>query len=350
MPFDIYSTRAQLAAIDLMPREYSFLFDYFCRDAGTVEDDKAIYDYRKGSRRMAPTVHPGTGGVLMERDGFETREIGFCCIAPERIIEDENLKGRMFGERVLGAMTPQEREKKLLARDLTDMRKAIQRRYEWMVRQVLLTGKLQVFNYTNEGRGLNASMVADYGFTNFFVPGSGSANWDQAGADIDGDMHEIFDLVYDGLGYVDRMVMAPNVAAALIHNSDYVKQFDGRNIDMGKLNTQYRGSGLRFIGWNSDGVEMYSLSGTFVDDDGVVKPVIPAGKLIAGSADVLKMFFGPVTQVEETGANAQHKTYIKKQVPLRYGSIDGNSIKNRLTSCPTVVPENVDGWAVATVL
>lgn len=347
MPFDIYSTRAQLAAIELMPREYSFLFDYFCRDAGAVEDDKAIYDYRKGSRRMAPTVHPGTGGVVMARDGYETREIGFCCIAPERIIENDDLKGRMFGERVLGAMTPQEREKKMLARDLTDMRKAIQRRYEWMARQVLLTGKLQVFNYTNEGRSLNASMVADYGFTNFFTPDTA---WDQAGATIDDDMREIFDLVYDGLGYVDRVVMAPDVANVLLANDKFMKNYNGINIDMGKLNTQYRGSGLRFLGWNSDGVEMYSLSGNFVDDDGTVKPVMPSGKLIAGGGDILKAVFGPVTQVEETGANAQHKTYIKKQVPLRYGSIDGNAIKNRLTSCPTIVPENVDAWAVATVL
>lgn len=344
---DIYSTRAQLAAIELLPREYSALFDFFCRDAGTVEDEKAIWDFRKGSRRMAPTVRPGAGGVLMDRDGYETREIGFCCVAPERIIEDSNLKGRMFGERVLGAMTPQERERKMMAKDLVDMRKAIQRRYEWMVRQVILTGKLSVFNYTNEGRGIEASMIADYGFTNNFVP---QTKWDQAGAKIDADMRSIFDLVYDGLGYVDRIFMAPNVADAMIDNSKYIKQFDGRNIDMGKINTQYRGSGIRFIGWNSDGVEMYSMSGTFIDDDGAAKAVIPSGTLIAGSADMLKMYFGPVTQVEETGMNAQHKTYIKKQVPLRYGSIDGNSIKNRLTSCPTVVPENVDGWCVATVL
>ena len=119
---------------------------------------------------------------------------------------------------------------------------------------------------------------------------------------------------------------------------------------MGKLNAQYKGSGLRFLGWNKDNVELYSLAGKFVDDDGQIKSVIPDGKLIAGSNDALKMYFGPVTQVEETGSNAQHKTYIKKQVPLRYGSIDGNAIKNRLTSCPTVVPTNVDGWAVATVL
>ena len=344
---DIYSTRAQLAAIDLMPREYSVLHDFFGNDAGTVEDDKAIYDYRKGSRKMAPTVHPGTGGVLMERDGFETREIGFCTVAPERIIENENLKGRLFGERVLGALTPQEREKRLLARDLMDMRKAIQRRREWMVRQVLLTGKLSVFTYTNEGRGVNASMIADYGFSNFFTP---DTKWDQTGAKIDDDMHEIFDLVYDGMGEVQKIVMASDVASAVLHNSDFIKQYDLHNADMGKINTQYRGSGLRFIGYNSDGVEMYSLSGTFVDDDGVVKKLIPDGTLIAGSDNVLNIYHGPVTQVEEQGQNAQHKTYIKKEVPLRYGSIDGNSIKNRLTSCPTVVPENVDGWAVATVL
>lgn len=347
---DIFSTRAQLAALEQMPPEYSALFDFFANEAGVVESDKAIYDYKKGSRRMAPTVHPGAGGVLMDRDGYETREIGFCCIAPERIIEDQNLKGRLFGEQVLGAMTPQEREKKMLAEDLMDMRKAIQRRYEWMVRQVLLTGKLSVFTYTNEGRGVAASMIADYGFTNFYTPGSGSANWDQAGAKIDGDMHEIFDMVYDGGGYVDRIFMAPDVAAAILANSNYVKQFDGRNIDMGKINTQYRGSGIRFIGWNSDGVEMYSLSGSFVDDDGTTTPFIPSGKLIAGSGDLLNVYYGPVTQVEETGVNAIHKTYLKKQVPLRYGSVESNAIKNRLTSCPTIVPVNVDGWAVATVL
>lgn len=344
---DIYSTRAQLAAIDLMPREYSALFDFFCHDAGTVEDDKAIYDYRKGSRRMAPFVHANAGDVPMARDGYETREIGFCTIAPSRIITNNDLKGRSFGENVLGALTPAEREKKMLARDLTDMRKAIQRRYEWMARQVLLTGKLSIFEYTNEGRGLEANMVADYGFTNNYVP---DTSWNQTGAKIDDDMHEIFDLVYDGLGYVDRIWMAPNVAAALRDNSNYIKLFDGRNIDMGKLNSQYKGQGVRFIGWNSDGVEMYSLSGTFIDDDGQAKKLIPDGTLIAGSADVLKMSFGPVTQVEEPGVNARHKTYIKKQVPLRYGSIDGNTIKNRLTSCPTVVPENVDGWCVAKVL
>lgn len=64
---DIYSTRAQLAAIDLMEPEYSFLYDMFVSDMGAVEDEKAIYDYRKGKLQMAPVVHEMTGGVLMGR-------------------------------------------------------------------------------------------------------------------------------------------------------------------------------------------------------------------------------------------------------------------------------------------
>lgn len=344
---DIYSTKAQLAAIDLMPREYTFLYDTFGREAGLVEDDKAIYDFRKGQRKMAPVVHPGTGGVLMEREGYETREIGFATVAPERVIELEQLKGRYFGEAILGAMTPQERERKMLTRDLMDMRKAIQRRREHMVRQVLLTGKLEMFKYTNEGKDKEPTLTADYGFTQTYTPATA---WNQAGAQIEYDMMKIFDLVYDGLGYVDVIVMAPDVAAALIANSGYVTRLDARNVDVGEINVRYRGQGVRFIGHTPDGVEMYSFNGTYIDDDGLTKPIMPSGKLIAGSKGMLNVYHGPVTQVEETGMNAQHKTYIKKEVPLRYGSIDGNAIKNRLTSCPTVVPANVDAWAVATVL
>jgi hypothetical protein len=347
MPIDIYSTRAQLAAIEQLPREYSFLYDAFCADMGAVEEDKAIWDFRKGDRQMAPVVHPGVGGVLMGRQGYETREVGFCTIAPERLIANPDLQNRAFGEQILGAMTPAQREKKMLVRDLVDMRKAIQRRREWMARQVLLTGRLSVFRYTNEGRDLNTTMIADYGFTQTYTP---DTVWSDGSAKIDSDMREIYDLVYDGLGIVDMIVMAPDVADAMIDNSKYIKQFDGRNINMGEINTKYKGQGVRFIGWNSDGVEMYSFSGKFTDDDGTVKPILPSGTLIAGGKGMLKCLHGPVTQVESTGADAQHKTYIKKEVPLRYGSIDGNSIKNRLTSCPTIVPFNVDAWVVANVL
>lgn len=344
---DIYSTRAQLAAIDLMEREYSFFYDTFCADMGAVEDVKAIYDFRKGERMMAPVVTDGVGGLLMERTGYETREIGFCTIAPERVITNPDLQGRAFGEKILGAMTPAQREKKMLAQDLTDMRRAIQRRREYMARQVVLNGKLQLFRYTNEGRDKETTKLADYQFTNHFTP---ETKWSDPGAKIDHDMRTAFDMVYDGLGVMEKIVMAPDAAEAMLENSNYMKKFDGRNIDMGKINTRYRGQGVRFLGWNSDGVEMYSYSGKFRDDDGKTYPQMPSGTVIAGGSGILKCLHGPVTQVEENGPNAKHITYVKKEVPLRYGSIDGNAIKNRLTSRPTIVPFNVDAWVVMHVL
>ncbi|MEG2623962.1 MAG: major capsid protein [Clostridia bacterium] len=347
MGYDIYSTAILLKAIELMPREYSFLYDTFIQDMGAVEDDKAIYDFRKGTRTMAPVVHAGTGGVLMQRNGYETREIGFCTIAPERIVTMADITGRAFGENVMGAMTPEQRAKKVVAADYIDMRKAIQRRREWMARQVLLTGMLNMFRYTSEGRDLQTTKFADYGFTNNFTP---STPWNQASANIDSDMRSMNDLVYEGSGVVDIIVMAPDVADAMIANGKYIKQFDYRNVNMGEINTKYKGQGVRFVGFNSDGVDMYSLSGKFVDDDGITKPVMPSGKMIVGSRAIAKCLHGPVTQVESLEQNALPKTYIKAEVPLRVSSIDGNTVKNRLTSCPTIVPYNVDAWCVASVL
>ena len=346
MPLDIYSTRAQLAMIESQPREYSFLYDTFVKELAPVEDDRAIYDYRKGSRPMAPFVTEGTGGVLMGRDGYRTMEIGFPTIAPRRVISSSDLKTRAFGERILGGMTPEQRGKKMLVQDQIDMRRAIQRRREWMTRQVLLNGKLDIFNYTSEGRNKQTTLVADYGFTNKYVPTA----WDQTGAKIEYDMKKMFDMVYEGGGYVDIILMDPKAADAMMENAKYIKQFDGRNIDMGAINTKYKGAGIRFIGWNSDGVELYSMSGTFVDDDGTTKNVLPDGTVIAGSREMLKCLHGPVMQVEGYGESAKHVWYVKKEVPQRLGSPDSNTISNQITSRPTIIPFNVDAWCVGTVL
>lgn len=347
MGFDIYSTAAQLKALEVIPREYTFLYDTCVGESKAVEDDTAIYDYRKGVKRMSPFVHPGTGGVLMERDGFETRQIGFAEMAPERVITLKDISTRSFGEQVLGSKTPEQRAKELIVRDLKEMAAANQRRREWMVRQVLLTGKLDIFRYTNNGRDKETTLIADYNFTNNFTPDNA---WNAAGATIDSDMKEIFDLVYEGCGFVDMILMAPDAANAMLANSDYMKTFDMRNVDMGKINSRYKGQGVRFIGFNADGVEMYSISGKFIDDDGTTKPILPSGTVLALGKGLFKMPHGPVTQVENPGVNAQYKTYIKREVPLRYGDIATKAIKTVLTSCPTVVPENVDAWAVAHVL
>lgn len=347
--FDIYSTAVMLKAIEQMPREYTFLYDLFAEEGENVADDTAIYDYRKGAVQMAPFVVPGTGGVVMNREGFSTQRIGFTQIAPERIVTLQDISTRSFGEKVLGEMTPEQRAKKLIARDLNDLRRAVQRRREWMVREMLLKGKLDIFRYTNEGREKETTCVVDYNFTNAYTP---QTKWNLSGAKIEYDMQAIYDLVYEGLGQIDVMVMSPDVANILLNNADFMKHMDMRNVDMGEINTRYAGQGVRFIGYNLDGVAMYSFTGKFVNDKRQTESLIPAGTLIAASRSVkpLKVVHGPITQVTGLDEGSAYHTFIKKEVPFRIGGSASNTIKTRLVSCPTIVPGNIDAWCVATVL
>ena len=348
--FDLFSTAVMLKAVEQMPRVYTFLSDTFAADGENCEDERALYDYRKGAKTgLAPFVVPGTGGVAVNREGYEMREIRFSTVAPERNVTLEDISTRMFGESVMGALTPEQRSKRILARDLTDLRVLVQNRRNWMVREVLLKGRLDIRRYTHEGLEKGASMMADFGFTNYYVP---ATKWDQSGANIEYDMQQVFDLVYDNLGEVDILVMAPDVFQAMLANSDYLKTLDLKNVDMGEINTRYRGQGVRVLGYNADGVLMVSYSGKFVDEDHQVKPIIPSGYLIAGSSrnKPLKLMHGPITKVKGKDETAQHITYIKKEVPFRIGDSNSDVITTRLVSRPTVVPENVGAWAVMKVL
>lgn len=347
MALDIYSVRAQLKAIELIPRVNTFLYDTFVTDEGMVEQEKAIYDFKKGVVQMAPFVHEDTGGVLMGRTGYRTNEIEFPTIAPERIVKPSDVKGRSFGENVLGSMTPDQRARKMYVQDMMDMRNAIQRRREWMVRELLLTGTLPIFEYTEEGRSMKATMLADYEFTQFFAP---TNRWNAAGANIVDDMKAITDQVTDGLGDPGIIVMAPDVASAMLNNDKYLKLLDIRNVDVGSMRQKYKGQGVRYVGTTVDGIDMYSLSGRFIDDKGVETPYIPSGKLICGDAGIIKQLHGPIYQVEKEGMDADYVWYVKQEVPFRHGSSNGKTILNRLTSRPTYMPYNVDAWVVATVL
>lgn len=340
-------TLTMLKAVELMPTKPNFMTDMFVKDIGAVEDEHAVWDYMKGTRRMAPFVVGGVGGVELPRDGFQTREITFPYIAPERIVDDNMLKTRMFGEVLYGGMTPAERSRKIQARDLNEMKDSIDNRIGWMANRVLFNGKLEILRYVNGGREAQTTQIADYGFTNNYVP---TVKWNQANADIIEDLMALNDLVTAGGGVVEHIVMGADLGAIALKNQHFLDMLDKKNVNVGEINLKYKGNGVRLLGVTPDGIQMYIHSGKYIDDDGIEKPVIPAGKLVAGGRDALKLAYGPVTLVDKDGADGQHKTYIAKMVPERIASQQSNTISNRITSRPVIVPFNVDAWAVGAML
>ena len=70
--FDLFSTAVMLKAVEQGPRIYTFLSDSFAADGGLCDDERALYDYRKGAETgLAPFVVPGTGGVAINREATD---------------------------------------------------------------------------------------------------------------------------------------------------------------------------------------------------------------------------------------------------------------------------------------
>lgn len=347
---DMFSTGVMTKAVELMPRYYTFLADTFGRDGETYEDENVFYDYRKGKRTgMAPFVVPGTGGVTMNREGYEVRRQGFFDIAPKKDINREDITKRMFGENVMGAMTPEQRAKKIMASDLNELRVLNQNRRNWMVRQMLLYGRAEARRFTNSGREAEPTQLFDFNFTNNYIP---ATKWNQAGAKIDYDMRQTFDLVYEGGGDVDVIVMGAGVFECMLNDSAFAKQLDMLHVDMGEFRTRYMGQGIRALGVNSDGVEMYSDSGMFLNDNRQMEKEIPDGWIVVGSRrnKGIVIDHGPITKVEGLDESAVWKTYIKKEVAFRKGGGNNDIISTVLESRPSVKPLNVDSWAIMKVL
>ena len=185
---DLYTTMTMLKAVEQMNREYRFLSDTFVADGTVSQDEHPFYDYRKGNKRgLAPFVVPGTGGVTMNRQGYEMRQIRFTTLEPQYVVNESDLDNRLFGENVIGGDTQEQRAKKLLAQDLKNLRSDLQNTRDWMAREVLLRGKLEIQRHTRAGMEKAPTMVADFGFDNFYIP---ATKWDQAGAKINYDMEK----------------------------------------------------------------------------------------------------------------------------------------------------------------
>ena len=344
----LYDTWKQIKALEMTPPIHTFLSDTFTQNEGAVMAEDARYDYYKGTVPMAPFVVPGTGGKNMPREKFQTKDIGFPTIAPERTVNyDEYAMQRMFGEEIGGSLDPNSRLAKLKAQDLAFLRNAIAAREEWMTAQVLFTGRLDILEYL-EGGQVKASRAADYDFTNQYAP---DKKWNESGADVYGDFMQMIDMVSEGNGSPDIAIFGVDVRSAILSDEKLLKLLDVRNGFFGRVEpdkSNYQ-KATQYVGTLSTGTELYCYTGKYRETmGGAEKLLIPKGKILLGGGKLLRKFYGPVAQVEKEGEDP--KVYAAPQVPFRYSKAGSDSSMQRLTSRPMLVPYNVDAWAVGTVL
>lgn len=345
MAINIYETRTMMKAINLMLPTRTFLKDTFFGKPDTHLTEKVDVDVKKGKRRMAPFVSPRVGGIVMTRDGFETKQISTPKIAPERLLTIDDISKRALGESIYSAKTPDERARELLANDLIELDDYITRREEWMCRELLLNGKILISEQTDNGKVIEKEV--DFNFTNK-VTLSGTDLWSSADSDPIEDLKAWKkDIVKKTGKSPDTIIMADDVITKFLNHPKVKDLFNTLNMKFGIIEPSIKVDGTTFYGKLPEiGAEIYSYDEWFADDNGEDVPMIPSGMVIMLSKDTGKTAYGSVTQME----NNDFITYEGTRVPKQYADNKNETKVLRLTSRPVPVPDDVDSWVVAKVL
>lgn len=345
MTINLYETRTMMKAVNLMLPTRTFLKDAFFSIPLTFLTEKVDVDVKKGKRKMAPFVSPRVGGIVMTRDGHETKQISTPKIAPERLLTIDDISKRGLGESLYSTRTPDERAKEMLANDLIELDDYITRREEWMCRELLLNGKITISEQTDNGKVIEKEV--NFNFTNKITL-SGTDLWSSADSDPIEDLKTWKkDIVRKTGKSPDTVIMADDVINNFLKHAKVKELFNTLNMKFGTIEPSIKVDGTTFYGKLPEiGAEIYSYDEWFADDNGNDVAMIPDGTVIMLSKNTGKTAYGSVTQMEKD----EFITYEGKRVPKQYSDNKNETKVLRLTSRPVPVPDDVDSWVVATVL
>ncbi len=334
-----YTTREMIEAIEINPPVRKFLTEKFFPVERTHLTEKVEFDVKKGKRVMAPFVSPRIGGKVITRQGFQTKEFTTPRLAPERVLTVDDISKRALGENIYSKRTPSEREDELLAMDYKELDESIQRRIEWMCRQILFWGKLDV---VDEEAGVDVQV--DYGFENIFVLTS-DRYWSLSTVNPIPFLRERRRNIIKETGRTpDILIFASDLIDIFINNPFIKSAMDLRHMQNVEIKPRIVDDALTYYGKIAElGMEIYSYDEFFLNDEGKEEGIIPAGAcLMAHSEGEGAIEFGLITQMEDK----KFQSYEAKEVPKIYCNEKSEVKTFRLTSRPLPRPLDVQSWCV----
>lgn len=344
MPLNLYETRIMLQAIEMMKPTHTFLKDTFFPRINTFVSENVDVDYYKGRRKLAPFVSPRNSGKTMDRQGFVTKSFKPAMIKPQRIITGDDINKRSIGESIYSAKSPEERAAEILAQDLMDLDNAITRREEWMVAQILFTGKVDI-------KGEDVDLTLNFDFDNKETL-SGANLWNAETSDPIADLKRWRLQVIKKSGVnPDRIIMSSDVIDAFINHGKVKSALDNRRIILGQIDPSVLPNGVTYIGSISIlGLDIYSYDEWFYDEASKTeKPMVPEKTIMMGSSNARSsMLYGAVTLTDQN--TNQFVTYEGSRIPDSWIKKDPAARILQLYSRPLPVPHEVDSWFIATVL
>lgn len=354
MAFDIYSTHTLLMAVQQLTPPSNFLKKrYFPTNEATdvFKTEDVLVEYQDGSKKLAPFVAPKKGGVTMMRSGSTMERFTPPRIAPKRGFTVDELKRRGFGEALFSQKTPEERERLLALRDLTEMDEAISRREETMCAETMLTNGCIMKHIADDKDKSNDMEIRFYAEASNPAKYTPAVKWDQAGNAILQDLKVMVRMLTSrGLRAADY-VCAPDVADVIVNDPNVQKLLDNRRYELGAVKPEALTDTAAVVAvLNIFGrfISIISYEETYTDDDGKDKPYIPSGKGILTAPGAGRTIYGAVTQLEQS--DRQYHTYSGRRIPKYLANSENDTKTITLSSRPLMMPNHKNTFIVSDVL
>lgn len=330
-----------------------FLKDRYFPDGPVYYSEKALIEFKKKGRKIAPFVIPLVNGIVMEKDGYRTDIVDAPYIAPKRVITAKELEQKAFGESPESGRSPEQRENELESEFIDDNRISILRRHEKMCAELLLTGQIMMKHYAtaeDAAKGENYDLKYlrfyegefknKYKFTKKFK--------DMTTSEKIQEFYKMATVLRKrGIRATD-IVMTSDASMLLMSDKDFLEFYNKAKVNIGEISPTELPDGVVSNGSiNINGVVMtlFTYDEIYEDLDGEEKEILPAGTIAFLQPNMGTTVYAQVTFYTKDG----FKSYAEKIVPRLVGDEKSNMAEVQAFSRPVMYPNDIDGWLVANI-
>jgi|GEM_PF-5114718 len=285
MSLDAFLKRSMHTAIERIPVPTKFLRQRFFGRIFTFGTRHIDIDMVMPKRGMAPYVHPSLPGKPTAKQGFTMKTYIPPTLKPTKLITPEDLQSRQPGATIYEAGEDQPALlAQLMGQRLAENNDEVAFRNEWQAAKALFTGQIPVV-----GEGYNHTIEFDLPATHNITL-VGGAKWDQGTATPWDDLVDACRSNRDDGQVVSDTVTFGTEAWKLFRNyllDPANKKFlDMLDMKMGMISPMQVDEFTTYLGSVRDAdmsVDMFTYSAQYLDDDGNMKPYVPADEVFIGS-------------------------------------------------------------------
>jgi hypothetical protein len=335
----IYDTAVLTGTVNSLQVPPQFLTGTFFPVQLTEESEEIHFDVERDVMKLAPFVSPLVEGRTIAEKGYTTNTFTPAYIKQKTPLNAATALKRVIGEKLLGELSPQQRSVVRSNTVLSDHKKMIYRRLEWMASSILRTGSVVI-----SGESYSAVTVNFGRDAALTVTLTGGNRWGQSGIKPLQSLQAWTDIILSKSGSPVYNVVMGVGAWNLFKEDDTVQ----KRLEVQRALAQpptMKQDAINLLGavyqGTIDGFPIWVYNHTFNDDGGVSQPMIPTNTV---------MMIGDLMGHQQYGAILDFESL--QAVPIFAKSWEENDPSTRVIltqSAPLLVPYRVNASLCATV-